>query len=69
MTVVQADIPSIKNAKVELDLSGLGTFTAGNTLSICLLSTSDAADERPSVNLGGRRIIKKKKQKKNRRSL
>ena len=34
MTVVQADIPSIKNAKVELDLSGLGTFTAGNTLSI-----------------------------------
>ena len=34
MTVVQADIPSIKDAKVELDLSGLGTFTAGNTLSI-----------------------------------
>ena len=26
----------------------------------CLLYTSDAADERSSVDLGGRRIIKKK---------
>ena len=30
-------------------------------LSSCLLYTSDAADERSSVDLGGRRIIKKKK--------
>ena len=29
----------------------------------CLLYTSDAADERSSVDLGGRRIIKKKKQR------
>ena len=29
-------------------------------LSACLLYTSDAADERSSVDLGGRRIIKKK---------
>src|SRR5678815_4784646 len=29
----------------------------------CLLYTSDAADERSSVDLGGRRIIKKKKKK------
>ena len=29
----------------------------------CLLYTSDAADERSSVDLGGRRIIKKKKSK------
>ena len=29
----------------------------------CLLYTSDAADERSSVDLGGRRILKKKKQK------
>ena len=29
---------------------------------ICLLYTSDAADERSSVDLGGRRIIKKKKE-------
>ena len=30
-------------------------------LKPCLLYTSDAADERSSVDLGGRRIIKKKK--------
>ena len=29
-------------------------------LQPCLLYTSDAADERSSVDLGGRRIIKKK---------
>ena len=28
--------------------------------TVCLLYTSDAADERSSVDLGGRRIIKKK---------
>eukprot|EP00826_Nyctotherus_ovalis_P049640 TRINITY_DN6015_c0_g2_i1.p1 TRINITY_DN6015_c0_g2~~TRINITY_DN6015_c0_g2_i1.p1 ORF type:complete len:331 (-),score=53.82 TRINITY_DN6015_c0_g2_i1:3-995(-) len=32
-------------------------------LDTCLLYTSDAADERSSVDLGGRRIIKKKKKK------
>ena len=31
------------------------------TFITCLLYTSDAADERSSVDLGGRRIIKKKK--------
>ena len=30
-------------------------------INVCLLYTSDAADERSSVDLGGRRIIKKKK--------
>ena len=30
----------------------------------CLLYTSDAADERSSVDLGGRRIIKKKNKSK-----
>ena len=30
-------------------------------INTCLLYTSDAADERSSVDLGGRRIIKKKK--------
>ena len=34
-----------------------------NNLDSCLLYTSDAADERSSVDLGGRRIIKKKKKK------
>ena len=32
-----------------------------NPYFCCLLYTSDAADERSSVDLGGRRIIKKKK--------
>ena len=41
----------------------------GNEYKDCLLYTSDAADERSSVDLGGRRIIKKKKKKhKNRQS-
>ena len=35
-----------------------GEWTKKNC--ICLLYTSDAADERSSVDLGGRRIIKKK---------
>ena len=41
-----------------------GAFTATDkpAYSLCLLYTSDAADERSSVDLGGRRIIKKKKQ-------
>ena len=37
-------------------------------LSGCLLYTSDAADERSSVDLGGRRIIKKKKHRTLRRA-
>ena len=44
-----------------------GDLTAEENLQLyadlygCLLYTSDAADERSSVDLGGRRIIKKKK--------
>ena len=38
-------------------LSGLWCAGLGHG---CLLYTSDAADERSSVDLGGRRIIKKK---------
>ena len=34
---------------------------AAMAMSACLLYTSDAADEEDSVDLGGRRIIKKKK--------
>ena len=37
------------------------TVQADDLPLICLLYTSDAADERSSVDLGGRRIIKKKK--------
>ena len=35
-------------------------FSFFHNLIRCLLYTSDAADERSSVDLGGRRIIKKK---------
>ena len=38
-----------------------GAAGTGSTISACLLYTSDAADERSSVDLGGRRIIKKTK--------
>ena len=34
-------------------------FLTRNEREICLLYTSDAADEEDSVDLGGRRIIKK----------
>ena len=43
----------------------LEIYALGNCILLlskdCLLYTSDAADERSSVDLGGRRIIKKKK--------
>eukprot|EP00658_Telonema_sp_P-2_P061815 TRINITY_DN50476_c0_g1_i1.p1 TRINITY_DN50476_c0_g1~~TRINITY_DN50476_c0_g1_i1.p1 ORF type:complete len:216 (-),score=54.64 TRINITY_DN50476_c0_g1_i1:81-728(-) len=48
---------------------GAASTTPGSRLGspvpggICLLYTSDAADEEDSVDLGGRRIIKKKKEK------
>ena len=41
--------------------NGLNYGTTRN--NFCLLYTSDAADERSSVDLGGRRIIKKKNTK------
>ena len=46
----------------QLDGKGIirKTTNAGQNW-FCLLYTSDAADERSSVDLGGRRIIKKKK--------
>ena len=53
------------DAGVDIDdvaaASGVEAAAAGR--SVCLLYTSDAADERSSVDLGGRRIIKKKKNK------
>ena len=39
----------------------LENLMRGRTVITCLLYTSDAADERSSVDLGGRRIITKKK--------
>ena len=42
-----------------------GNFLGEQAHGGCLLYTSDAADERSSVDLGGRRIIKKKKRQEN----
>ena len=46
--------------------SGVNFSYAGQQYltNVCLLYTSDAADERSSVDLGGRRIIKKKEKEK-----
>ena len=44
----------------DVDLINLAFHVAPYRSSACLLYTSDAADERSSVDLGGRRIIKKK---------
>ena len=50
----QADLPALHGGYASrLSLPRLRPWT-------CLLYTSDAADERSSVDLGGRRIIKKK---------
>ena len=47
----------------QLEQEALGWLAdVGYQHRYCLLYTSDAADERSSVDLGGRRIIKKKKQ-------
>ena len=45
---------------IELDVRTLDSYSLEQNYP-CLLYTSDAADERSSVDLGGRRIIKKKK--------
>ena len=46
---------------------GDGTETTCDPAEVCLLYTSDAADERSSVDLGGRRFIKKKRKEKKKR--
>ena len=43
----------------DIDMSDVNEETVG--FKICLLYTSDAADDLLCVDLGGRRIIKKKK--------
>ena len=55
---VSAVFDNIPLTKLCLDQGG---YDWGVLAYACLLYTSDAADERSSVDLGGRRIIKKKK--------
>ena len=49
-----------KETETETSINCTGLQYDPDELNICLLYTSDAADERSSVDLGGRRIIKKK---------
>ena len=60
---VKTDAPRFSRIVVEDDGVGMSEKTLVRMIHHigCLLYTSDAADERSSVDLGGRRIIKKKK--------
>src|SRR5678815_1650706 len=51
----------IENMREKKNKLYLGFMDLQQAYDSCLLYTSDAADERSSVDLGGRRIIKKKK--------
>ena len=53
------------NRLIQVAVIRNGRITEGEVTYICLLYTSDAADERSSVDLGGRRIIKKKNNQNN----
>ena len=53
---LKATVTDLARAQADLALA-----QANVQFQACLLYTSDAADERSSVDLGGRRIIKKKK--------
>ena len=60
--VLEREVAARGASGAQLRIRAAG-FAARKTLEeFCLLYTSDAADERSSVDLGGRRIIKKKKQ-------
>ena len=54
---MEAVLHKARGAKITVEPEPTGKYSSSG----CLLYTSDAADERSSVDLGGRRIIKKKK--------
>ena len=55
-------MPNIRTrTAAKVAASSAFSTTPATPVSTCLLYTSDAADERSSVDLGGRRIIKKKR--------
>ena len=60
---VKAVTPAGLKSQASAPAMAIPHYTIGwaNLQWPCLLYTSDAADERSSVDLGGRRIIKKKK--------
>ena len=60
----EKDSATIDGAWTLYEVSFESQPTARKQKNTCLLYTSDAADERSSVDLGGRRIITKKKKAK-----
>ena len=56
--ILTASTPNVRNLDLALEKAQVRPQHR-----TCLLYTSDAADERSSVDLGGRRIIKKKEEK------
>ena len=62
-------VPNTQNVPLISERGETNLTLSGNGNQVefqgCLLYTSDAADERSSVDLGGRRIIKKKTNDKN----
>ena len=57
----EAQQPNTSQSKLDGLKEHYNVGEKGEEYFLCLLYTSDAADERSSVDLGGRRIIKKKK--------
>ena len=57
--VVREEVRKVEAEVIKSRIDGDFDGWSGKTV-FCLLYTSDAADERSSVDLGGRRIIKKK---------
>ena len=57
---VNYDAGNVWPRSFSVNWSALGSIQDSAQIVDCLLYTSDAADERSSVDLGGRRIIKKK---------
>ena len=56
----KADLEQIRSA-LEMYRTDVGIYPSNLLFGTCLLYTSDAADDLLCVDLGGRRIIKKKK--------
>src|SRR5680860_1886844 len=50
-----------KHGQFDITVTARGDLATGPHHTVCLLYTSDAADDLLCVDLGGRRIIKKKK--------
>ena len=64
-SMLQAKVVKSDNGRVRVGSTYTFKPTSRGLSMTCLLYTSDAADERSSVDLGGRRRIKKKKNDKN----